>query len=359
MSQIKAAEIVDSDQYRTGCTLRFPRVEKIRDDRAWHSCMTTVDIDDLRQKSSGKLAGQYADGEAGEDEPKRKRTKAASTVVKPTVDSRFRRIDSSAVEKISDAFASKEFCVVSGCSALSKTDAERRLVELGATVVQNPSESTYCVVADKTNLRLRNIVSAKVYDVVRMDWLVRCIEEKRLIPWTPTDMIHCAPRTISSFSGDYDRHGDSYYDRVTVDELKTIFDRMPKDEICAAKNETSIIAELEMKYYPHDSARGLFRLCCVYLDSCAAIGDPTTRFTGSRLDLVGLELRFAGATLARAVTDDVSHVVVDLTDLSRVELFKYYNRSREGKRFHIVTAQWIYDCIVAGKLLQERSYEPD
>ena len=49
--QIKAAEIIASDQYKTGCTLRFPRVEKIRTDKPWHDCMTTAQLEDLRQVS--------------------------------------------------------------------------------------------------------------------------------------------------------------------------------------------------------------------------------------------------------------------------------------------------------------------
>lgn len=47
--QVKAAEITDSEQFRTGCTLRFPRVEKIRTDKPWYECMTTAELDDLRQ----------------------------------------------------------------------------------------------------------------------------------------------------------------------------------------------------------------------------------------------------------------------------------------------------------------------
>lgn len=31
--QVKTAEIVNSDMYKTNCTLRFPRIEKIREDR--------------------------------------------------------------------------------------------------------------------------------------------------------------------------------------------------------------------------------------------------------------------------------------------------------------------------------------
>ena len=54
--QIKAAEIVPSDMYKTGSTLRFPRIEKIRDDKEWHECMTLGDLEQLRGKASGKLA---------------------------------------------------------------------------------------------------------------------------------------------------------------------------------------------------------------------------------------------------------------------------------------------------------------
>ncbi len=47
--QIKAAEIIESDQYKTECTLRFPRVEKIRYDKPWFQCMTVEELEDQRQ----------------------------------------------------------------------------------------------------------------------------------------------------------------------------------------------------------------------------------------------------------------------------------------------------------------------
>ena len=53
--QVKAAEIITSDQFTTGCTLRFPRVEKIRNDKAWHECMTLEGLDDLRQVSQSQF----------------------------------------------------------------------------------------------------------------------------------------------------------------------------------------------------------------------------------------------------------------------------------------------------------------
>lgn len=46
--QIKAAEIIDSDRFRCGFTLRFPRVEKFRDDKAWYDCMTLPEVTELK-----------------------------------------------------------------------------------------------------------------------------------------------------------------------------------------------------------------------------------------------------------------------------------------------------------------------
>jgi len=52
MLQVKAAEIVESSQYKTGFTLRFPRVEKIRDDKPWYDCMTVAELNDMHQVRS-------------------------------------------------------------------------------------------------------------------------------------------------------------------------------------------------------------------------------------------------------------------------------------------------------------------
>ena len=43
--QVKAAEITETGRFKTGVTLRFPRVEKIRTDKNWFDCMTTAELD--------------------------------------------------------------------------------------------------------------------------------------------------------------------------------------------------------------------------------------------------------------------------------------------------------------------------
>ena len=47
------------------------------------------------------------------------------------------------------------------------------------------------------------------------------------------------------------------------------------------------------------------------MDSNLVVGDDSTHLPTSSLDLLALELRFFGATVASKMDDQVSHVIVD------------------------------------------------
>lgn len=354
--QIKAAEITVSDQFKTGCTLRFPRVELIRTDKPWYDCLTTKQLEELREKSGGKLAGRHAEIGEMEEEPKKKKRKIVTRHVKPTVGSRFRGINTENIEKISEMLAGKEVCVINGSAAHPKSDLEKKVVEFGGTIVQNPGDETYCVIAEKVAIKVKNIISKGNYDVVKASWLINCAENKSYIPWTPADMIFTSEKTAASFADDYDRHGDSYYEDTTVDALKKIFKNV-EEKGSSVSLSTSNIAEMEMNYFPHDSEFGLFRLCRMYLDSNTTVDDTTTHIQASTLELVDVELRLYGATVVPTLDEGVTHVVMDDSDLTRIRQLRQRNREL-SKKFHIVSQSWVTDCIKREKLLKERDYEP-
>ncbi len=96
----------------------------------------------------------------------------------------------------------------------------------------------------------------------------------------------------------------------------------------------------------------------VYLDSNLEVGEADSHIKACCLDLVGLEMRNYGATLSDQLDNKVSHVIVDSKDISRVASLRDISKTR-AKKFHIVTQDWVSDCIKSEKLLQERVYEPD
>ncbi len=42
---------------------------------------------------------------------------------------------------------------------------------------------TFCVLCEKANLKVNNIIKKGLYDVVKVSWLVKCIDSNRLLPW--------------------------------------------------------------------------------------------------------------------------------------------------------------------------------
>ncbi|XP_071117642.1 DNA ligase 4-like [Haliotis cracherodii] len=350
--QIKAAEIITSDRFKTGSTLRFPRVEMIRDDKPWFESMTVADIEDLKQKSGGKLTG--ARFELGEGPVKKKR-KVVTRYEKPKLAAQFRGVDVSAITQVSHLLEGKEFCVINGPSDFTKHDMEKKVVEFGGTIVQNPGSSTFCVLAYKVIVRVNNLIKRDVYDIVKVDWFRRLANAQRWLDWTPADMIHTSPRTHKQFQLDYDEFGDSYTTDTTVEQLNTVFDKMEQNN--DSHIEATQIAELEEKYFPDESPHGLFRICRMYLDNCLVFGDSSTLIPNCSLDLLALELRFFGATLDAKLDPEVSHVIVDKKDLSRLPQLREV-RKRRTRKFHIVTEDWVRACMEEGGLVNERSFEP-
>ena len=85
--------------YKAGQTLRFPRLERIRDDKSWHECLDLNELERLRTLAKGKLSYQHTSTDY-EPEPK-KRKRVVTRVEKPlTVAKHFAGADTSSVQKV-------------------------------------------------------------------------------------------------------------------------------------------------------------------------------------------------------------------------------------------------------------------
>ena len=51
----------------------------------------------------------------------------------------------------------RELCIMNSPASHPKDQLEKKIVECGGLVVQNPGIDTYCVLADKVNLKVKNI----------------------------------------------------------------------------------------------------------------------------------------------------------------------------------------------------------
>ncbi|KAL1006226.1 hypothetical protein UPYG_G00069490 [Umbra pygmaea] len=349
--QVKAAEIVSSDMYKTNCTLRFPRIEKIREDKEWHQCMTLAELDQFRNKASGKLFSRHLHLNDNDEPGKKKRKMPAAAKLKKAVAiiDHFKSQDLSGVSKETDMFEDVEFCVMNGSPEHPKSQLEKAVARCGGIVVQNPGRDTYCVIAAVENMRVKNMIASDQHDIVRPAWLLDCLDRKQFVPWQPCHMIHMSPSTKEHFAKEYDCYGDSYFVDTDEQQLKEIFNRIRNIDT----SSTQCITTVEEKFGWDDLPTSMFRPFTVYLDRYADIGDANSIIPANCLDTRALELRLHGGIVVQKIEEGVTHViVVEKTRLSDLRTLRRLFR----KKFKIVRESWVTDSIIAGYLQNDIKY---
>lgn len=344
--QVKAAEIVSSDMYKTNCTLRFPRIEKIRHDKEWHQCMTLAELDQFRSKASGKLASRHVTIDDNEPENKKRKVPVKPKKVVGLVD-HFKPQDLSGVNRETDMFEDVEFCIINGTETHPKAELEKGVARCGGIVVQNPGRDTYCVIAGSENMRVKNLISSNQHDLVWADWLLECLDKQEVVPWQPRHMIHMSPSTREHFSKEYDSFGDSYFVDTDTEQLKEVFARI------TSENVDLDIGRVEERYGWDDLPTSMFRAFRVYFDCYQDIGTSEQVISTSSLGIRALEFGFHGGEVVKRLVEGVSHVVVEGED--RILDLKTLRR-RFTKKFKIVNEVWVRDCIRAGHVRNDSDY---
>lgn len=333
--QVRAAEVVKSEMYKTGVTLRFPRVEKVRYDKPWYDTLTTKELDSLVKEASGKLATKHLLDIS--DEPPLKR-KALPKVEQISLPMHFRPADLSRVVKKDELFSGLEMCIMSGDEDYTKQQLEKIVVEHGGSLTQHPGGNTYCIITDTRSVRVNNYIATSTYNVIRPSWVISCKAKCCLVPWGPLDAIHVMEKEKKCMEELYDKFGDSYYEPTEEKTLKRVMENMKKEDCIPLTVEE--MREFDEALCEMDETRALFRpVTAVFMD-------------GEGQELASLALRLHGGFVKKS-SSGVTHIVVSDKEESNTRI-----RPSEYQGQHLVTSKWVYDCIDKCKLLEERYYMP-
>lgn len=263
--EIRAAEIIPSDEFEFGHTLRFPRaVKPIREDKDWNDGATESDLREFLHGGRGVLTSKRmrpkvevrSDGEETDDEraqtSKRRRSGGGGGAPfggqmrfafrrKPSfgILDGFRETDTSNVPVASQLLRGAEIFVVAGDIQYTKADLEMFVVRHGGKCMQNfiKGRTSLVIGATMDDLRTRNLAKTARTDIAKYKYLFQCENAGRMLPLQPSSLLSKSPETEERFAAAFDNFGDAFYEDVTLEQLKQTLDDIPEEKLSEVPEE--------------------------------------------------------------------------------------------------------------------------
>jgi len=346
--EIKAAEVIRSDQYHARYTLRFPRVKTIRHDKIWSDCMTSTDLAALTAPNKGKLTKRFLDTDES-PQCKKKRKTALKT---PTVDSLYQpSSELGKIKPISQKLRGKIIVTEPWPKNPElKSKLEEIIVKLGGIVEQNARNGfTWAYIQTGGSIRAQNLVNEGYCNVIKHTWLLDC-ENSKFRALRPSDMIFTAEETQESFDQVYDQFGDSYGSRATLESLEYSMKQVEVQELELKNLNAFDIADIEDQYgISGTSIGGLFRPFKAYFHKSVP---ETYRYT----------FQFYGGQVEEQFDEFLNnfsyYFVTEGVGENDLKIIKTARRNdvREKKAFRILNYDWISNCLQEKRLVDENDY---
>ncbi|GAO45821.1 hypothetical protein G7K_0070-t2 [Saitoella complicata NRRL Y-17804] len=362
--QVKAAQIIASDEWKTGLSLRFPRFQRFRPDRDWTNALNWEDFLELKNQAAHEQEERKL-----EVQKKRVRTSRSKQVF--TVygaEGHDEVVKNQYGAATSEIFKDLSFYVMTEMVAPkkeSKVALEALLRDHLAHIFQseNASPDVNCI-ADRNLVKVAALVKRGKHDIIKPAWVLDSIEAGYPLPLEPRYIYFATEQTVREMKENVDEFGDSYTTEIKVEELSNVLDNVNVD-IDKVGDREEIIRDFMEEYGEEEVLPGwLFARCTVYLDTpqlgqkygLAEASQDGKREDVNRLYLVSTTLAFAGAHICTDFYDnDITHVVVDPSDRSRLRKLRARLALRD-KQPRVVSAAWVEECWKEKTLLDEEAF---
>ena len=258
--EVKAAEIVSSDNFPCKVTLRFPRVVKCRFDKKWDDCLKYNELLDYYNISTNTIKNNNLIYQKEDNDlqhlhiiKKWKKKNILSSIDNCLNDNfeteinkekkikkidkfsrmmdNFRDTDTTNIVKVSDLFKGFQF-FISNLDKIAKNNLEKKrlleyeIVANGGDKTQNYLNSTTHVIAEEIDLKIKNILNKHDINIYNSKWVYDCIKYEKIIPLSPMYLTYINEETREIFKMNIDIYNDSFFDNVDIDSLREIFNGM-------------------------------------------------------------------------------------------------------------------------------------
>ncbi|KAI8338401.1 ATP dependent DNA ligase domain-containing protein [Chlamydoabsidia padenii] len=370
--EVKASEIVFSQMWGAGCTLRFPRFVRFRHDKSWKEVLTYSEMLQTR-RSTGQKRKAFSQKDLTLNTKKQRVTKGRSLTSSFSLMPSQQGVTTGNISRSSSLFDGKTFYVINGTNDdLNKTKLEYMIKENGGEFVQTDERANY-VIAGKHNIRVDSIIHRKSCDIILPRWITDCIDGQHMISLLPKYMLFTTAKTEQEFRLKLDPYGDFYMIDATDQSLKEIWDNVP-DKIC-----DSDVNDIRRRYFNSDGLPGMFfnGLNIYFFNSDQQQqsenhndNDTNHRPTPLTIEWVkqqhfvdkmksmSLLIRFYGGKVVFDKNNStITHVVLQ-DNLGSTDIAKATRLITSEQPPYFITTKWIQECVKNQTLLDEAQYDP-
>ncbi|EGR30594.1 hypothetical protein IMG5_128250, partial [Ichthyophthirius multifiliis] len=238
--EVRASEIINSHNFPTHYTLRFPRFEKLRTDKDWYECMTLEDLQQMKNnlsKKQGESDAEKSQKEDGEDNneqgtrspKKRKQIKRNHQEYANQIMQQYQQIDVSQVNLVSQLFIGFVFNIIN-CEEGEKQNLQFSIISNNGQVFQNDSGKVTHYLAYMHDFRVQAIINNYKVNVLKPKWVFDCIKRKEILDYAPKYITFAQEELKQRNIALYDKYGDPYFKEIDVEELRDILENMSCDD---------------------------------------------------------------------------------------------------------------------------------
>lgn len=378
--EAKAAEVVVSDEFRCGLTLRFPRFRRLRSDKDWQSALSLSDFYDLKTKAETERKETPLNLDAHNPKrPKLEKKYEVKVVGYGTEDVKHAQYSGSA----STVFEKLTFYVMTDSmkpEKKTKIELEQMIKANGGKIVQSASatENTVCI-AERRTIKVASLEKQGNVSILKPIWLFDSIDQSRtdlangkpeiVVPVElDRHMYHLVPDQQARYEDNVDEYGDSYARDASPEELKELLDKMQRIDSGPPDRLLTMMEKIH-GLGGEDLPGWIFLNTKIYFDQQPMDevetarnrpnGLPESSSSPLAMSSTITTATFAGAIIATNLDNDenITHIVVDDKSKSNIKILRK-EISKWSKIPRVVTAEWIKDSWKERTRLDEERYRP-
>ena len=217
--QVRGAQIVPSNSFAAGLTLRFPRYITIRENKSLSDIATLSDVKRIMENPRQR-ASELIMSSTNNDSPSKK-NKGPSRRAKLLP--QFQNFGTN-LESKSETFKGLEFCVI--CRPETMHALETLIINYGGKTTLAPLKNTDYIITDyevdSMPIKLKNIIKSSRYNIVKPLFLLDSIEANTVVELMPRHVLFGTDETNESLAQYRDKYGDSFMDYLDEDALKKV-----------------------------------------------------------------------------------------------------------------------------------------